>query len=107
MSNAGSNKGKRLGSAENKQLIYRFALDVGRTGYTQARNGVLNVSRKTGGITKNTEIEKTSCRGRLIKRSRKNGTANAYTVTSDRQSKDTNRVNTAERDAEETSRKTA
>jgi hypothetical protein len=63
VSNAGSNKGKRLGSAENKQLIYRFALDVGRTGCTQARNGVLNVPRKQGRVPRNTEIGKTSCRG--------------------------------------------
>lgn len=107
MSNAGSNKGKKLGSAENKQLIYRFALDVGRTGCTQVRNGVLNVLRKTGGIPRNTEIGKTSCRERFIKQSRKNGTANAYTATSDRRNKDTNRVHTVGRDAEGTGRKTA
>jgi hypothetical protein len=107
VSSAESNKGKRLGSAENKQLIYKFALDAGRTGCTRVRNGVLNVSRKQDRVLRNTEIEKTSCRGWFIKRSRKNGTANAYTVTSDRRNKDINPVHTAEQDAGDTGRKTA
>jgi hypothetical protein len=107
VSNAGFNEGKTLGFAENKQLTYRFALDAERTGCTQVKSDALNAPRKQDSFLRNTEIGRTSWRGRLIKRSRKNGTANADTATSDRQNKDTNRVNTAERDAEETSRKTA
>jgi hypothetical protein len=96
-----------LGSAENKQLIYRFALDAGRTGCTKVKSDALSVPRKQDSFQRNTEIGRTSWRGRLIKRSRKNGTANADTATSDRQNKDTSPANTAEQDAEETSRKTA
>jgi hypothetical protein len=107
VSNAGFNEGKTLGSAENKQLTYRFVQGAERTGCTQVKGDALSVQRKQDSFPRNIEIGRTSWRGRFIKRSRKNGTANADTVTSDRQNKDTNRVNTAERDAEETSRKTA
>ena len=50
VNNAGATEGKKLGSAENKQLIYRFAPDAGRTGCTQARNDALNVSRKQDSV---------------------------------------------------------